>query len=564
MHLGSSSPLAVLALLASSALPSVYAADKEAWRTRSIYQYCGGTWRSIIDKLDYLQAGGWDSVWISPVHQNLEGDTPYGDAFHGFWVTDIHKLNPHFGNAEDLKALSNALHDRGMFLMVDIVVNFAASLSSDMSEASLASQNITFKKPSQYHPLCWIDYSKQESVENCWMGSQELPLMDINTENPEVQETLKKMNKEFVDEYHVDGLRIDAAKHVPGPFWKDFCTAAGVFCTGEVYTDDTSVVAEYQRSGSLDSLLNFPAFNGFKNAFQVPGRANMKDLGESMTDIVSQFPDPGVLGNFLANHDVSRFRAVTASDSVAYNALVWQFTFDGIPITYYGEEQEIASGLSDPDQRQALWAKGMGDYSTNTVTYRRLQRLNYLRKFLMSNNVKVEGGATYLANKSKVIMSSATDLAFTKGPILVVLNNRVALDSPVTIDIAPESVPGLVGDLFDVLNCRVVDLSITLGTTRTGRDPLVSLLAWIVRRIGFKCTKLTTTPCQVIMTKENAAASGLCPDLAGPTPPSTVVPTAAPTTCKRKDGKKKKRSTLETSFGEARLRKTRSRSMRGN
>lgn len=149
----------------------------------------------------------------------------------------------------------------------------------------------------------------------------------------------------------------------------------------------------------------------------------MKDLGESMTDIVSQFPDPGVLGNFLANHDVSRFRAVTASDSVAYNALVWQFTFDGIPITYYGEEQEIASGLSDPDQRQALWAKGMGDYSTNTVTYRRLQRLNYLRKFLMSNNVKVEGGATYLANKSKVIMSSATDLAFTKGPILVVLNN---------------------------------------------------------------------------------------------------------------------------------------------
>lgn len=68
--------------------------------------------------------------------ENLEGDTPYGDAFHGyvlrepgvdcrslsliatpiarFWVTDIHKLNPHFGNEEDLKALSKALHDRGM------------------------------------------------------------------------------------------------------------------------------------------------------------------------------------------------------------------------------------------------------------------------------------------------------------------------------------------------------------------------------------------------------------------------------------------------------------------
>lgn len=150
----------------------------------------------------------------------------------------------------------------------------------------------------------------------------------------------------------------------------------------------------------------------------------MKDLGEAMTNIVSTFPDPGALGNFIANHDVSRFRAVTASDSVAYNAFVWQHTFDGIPITYYGEEQEIASGLSDPDQRQALWASGMGDYSTNTKTYKRLQKLNALRKFLMSDKVKVpEGGVTYLADKSKVVMSSATDLAFTKGQILVVLNN---------------------------------------------------------------------------------------------------------------------------------------------
>jgi alpha-amylase len=93
--------------------------------------------------------------------------------------------------------------------MVDVVVNFAASLSTDTSEASLAKQDITFKKPEHYHPLCWIDYSNQQSAENCWMGSQELPLMDLNTENPEVQDTLKTMIKQFVQEYQVDGLRID-------------------------------------------------------------------------------------------------------------------------------------------------------------------------------------------------------------------------------------------------------------------------------------------------------------------------------------------------------------------
>lgn len=139
-----------------------------------------------------------------------------------------------------------------------------------------------------------------------------------------------------------------------------------------------------------------------------------------MTHVVEQFPDPGVLGNFLANHDVSRFRAVTAFDSVSYSAFVWQYTFDGIPITYYGEEQEIASGIADPDQRQALWSPGLGDYSTNSKTFKRLQKLNALRKFLASDKA---AGGSYLKETSKIVWSSKTDLAFSKGPILVFVTN---------------------------------------------------------------------------------------------------------------------------------------------
>lgn len=202
----------------------------------------------------------------------------------------------------------------------------------------------------------------------------------------------------------------------------------------------------------------------------------MQDLGQSMTNIVSQFPRPSVLVNFLSNHDVPRFRAVTASDSVAFNAFVWQFMFDGVPVTYYGEEQEIAAGLSDPDQRQALWESGMGDYSTDTNTYKRMQKLNALRKFLMSDKVKIADGAlSYLEDKSKVVLSSTTDLAFTKGPILVVLNNvscwlphdagfklkrslhllqqRVSLDSSVTVTIPPSvSSSGIAGELYEYVS----------------------------------------------------------------------------------------------------------------
>ena len=58
-------------------------------------------------------------MWISPVVQNIEGGTPDGytsdgSAYHGYWINDIYKINEHFGGAQQLKNLSNALHDRGM------------------------------------------------------------------------------------------------------------------------------------------------------------------------------------------------------------------------------------------------------------------------------------------------------------------------------------------------------------------------------------------------------------------------------------------------------------------
>ena len=57
------------------------------------------------------------------MNQNIEDHTAYGDAYHGYWIDDIKKLNSRFGTPDDLKALSAELHKRDMYLMVDIVVN---------------------------------------------------------------------------------------------------------------------------------------------------------------------------------------------------------------------------------------------------------------------------------------------------------------------------------------------------------------------------------------------------------------------------------------------------------
>ena len=71
------------------------------------------------------------AVWISPVSRNYEGErTPYGDAYHGYWISDASQLNGKFGTSDDLMALSNEVHKRGMLLMVDVVVNDVMSLSN--------------------------------------------------------------------------------------------------------------------------------------------------------------------------------------------------------------------------------------------------------------------------------------------------------------------------------------------------------------------------------------------------------------------------------------------------
>ena len=66
----------------------------------------------------------------SPVNQNIAGPTAYGDPYHGYWIADITQLNPKFGTAQDLMDLSNELHKRKMYLMVDVVVNNVAATTT--------------------------------------------------------------------------------------------------------------------------------------------------------------------------------------------------------------------------------------------------------------------------------------------------------------------------------------------------------------------------------------------------------------------------------------------------
>ncbi|KZT44175.1 glycoside hydrolase family 13 protein [Sistotremastrum suecicum HHB10207 ss-3] len=404
------------------------AATADQWRGRSIYQvvtdryalppnapnstcdpgqqtWCGGTWNSITANLDYIQNAGFTAVWISPVSQNWEGPrTPYGDAYTGYWVQDISQLNEHFGTSDDLKALSSALHSRGMYLMVDVVINNVMALSTKPDYS-----NYFLKDASQYHPYCPVDWGNRTSEMNCWLGDTKVTLPDVNTTNPTVVSAYQQWIQQFVQEYSVDGLRIDAAKHVNADFWPGFCQAAGIFCMGEVFGNDIGECAEYQ--GVMDSVLNYPIYDALVQAFQIPGPGNMTGLVEVMKQSQQSYRDVTVLGNFLENQDNPRWTNISVDPQSMYNAITYNFMSDGIPIVYYGQEQRL-NGNNDPWNRGPLWPTGY----VNSSTYQLITTLNTFRNFLVNTT-------DWATSNTSVLTIGPNELAIMKGSVISVLTN---------------------------------------------------------------------------------------------------------------------------------------------
>lgn len=108
------------------------------------------------------------------------------------------------------------------------------------------------------------------------MGDDQLPLPDINTSLSSVRAALATYISTFVRDYAIDGLRIDAAKHVEQDFWTGFCGeggAAGVFCIGEVYQPEIPCVSIVLRSSSVQVCGTKRGTNLFIADWQRNGKA---------------------------------------------------------------------------------------------------------------------------------------------------------------------------------------------------------------------------------------------------------------------------------------------------
>ncbi|KAJ6568868.1 GH13 alpha-amylase precursor [Mycena capillaripes] len=513
--------LSFLALLSSLILVTpVFAASAADWSTKSIYQlvtdrfamsndsstpcdtslrtYCGGSWAGLTTHLDYIQEMGFDAVWISPIVANVD-NTAYGDGYHGYWSRDIDTLNPRFGTSEDLKALSAALHTRGMYLMLDVVINHYAGIPTNTTSSSDFSFDFSTLQPfgtqADFHPQCFItDYMNQTDVEQCWLGDARLPLPDVDTEDPAVVATLTKWIRDTVEEYDVDGVRLDTVKHIRRDFWTGFSASAGVFTLGEVLTDDPPYAASYL--GAVDGVFDYPKWYRLTAAFASPaGNLSALQASPALTSLApGSAQTPFVTAAFLENHDQPRFPAYTADAALQRNALAWVFVGDGIPVLYYGQEQGYQGG-ADPSNREALWLSG---YETTKLGVALVKALNAARK------QAIAAGAGFVTTPARYLpQPDPHTLVLSKPPLLALLTNvgtpststtSTANDSAVAWRIPPGVyAPGTV--LVDVLACKTFIITAASGAAPVpaeGGMPRVLLPASVLSRAGGACPALAS------------------------------------------------------------------------
>lgn len=350
--------------------------------------------------------------------QNYDGPrTPYGDAYHGYWIQDATQLNSKFGTVDDLKALTKEVHKRGMYIMVDVVVNnvMAASTTPDYTK-------YMFKDASDYHPYCGVQWGNRTSEMDCWLGDTNVTLPDLRTEKPAVQTKYQDWIKGMVQQYYFDGLRIDAAKHVDSTFWNGFCKAAGIFCMGEIFGDDVVLPSQYVGDKGMDSVLNYPMYNALVETFAIPGPANVSAIVDVMNQTSKLFKDPTVLGNFLENQDNPRWANLSVDPQSLYNAMSYNFMPDGIPIVYYGQEHGFHGGF-DPYNREPLWPS---KYDNSSSTYHLIQKLNQLRNHLVNSS-------DWATQPATILTTSPQGIALMKGPVLSMLTTIGSPPQPVSL-----------------------------------------------------------------------------------------------------------------------------------
>lgn len=447
---------------------------------RNPNHFQGGDLRGVRERLDYIQGLGATAVWITPPVANQWLDPQTGHAgYHGYWAEHFKRVDRHLGTLADLRALSRALHGRGMYLVQDIVLNhtgnfFAYGPRWDPQDPARDYRPIPGVRPARptqppfhlndprraadrragiYH---WTpdvaDFNDPDQLLRYQMSG----LDDLATDRAVVRRALRDSHGWWIRQAGVDAMRVDTAFYVaphdmadilyakdpkaPGlaevarrTGRRDFLVFGEGFGIDRPY-DDTWArrIEAYMRApdgrARLPGMLNFPLY-GTLNDVLVRGQPTA-ELGWRIERMMALHARPHLMPSFVDNHDVDRFLS-GGSVPALEQSLLAIFTLPGIPTVYYGTEQGYTK------VRASMFAAGHGSggrdrFDTAHPLYRWIAALSALRR---GDPVFTRGTPQVLRSSAAGAGALAWRMTLPGRPAAFVLLNTA--DHPVLLDKAP-------------------------------------------------------------------------------------------------------------------------------
>lgn len=310
----------------------------------------GGDLKGVVQHIGHLEELGVGGLYMTPIFESSSN--------HKYNTRDYYRIDPGFGDADDLKRLVEAAHQRGIRVLLDAVFNHAGHDFFAFEDC------IRKGRASRYWDWFHIegDQVRTEYPCNYETFSTHLTYMPkLMTQNPEVADYLLDVAAYWLRQAGIDGWRLDVANEVDHAFWRAFrqrvkSVNREAWILGEIWHDSL----EWLRGDQYDSVMNYPFRDALLAFFR--GTVDAPHLDELLARIRMQYSwdVTANLLTLLGTHDTPRIRTLIGREK-SLLAAVLMMTYPGVPLIYYGDEVGM-EGDQDPGCRGAMdWSRQTWD-----------------------------------------------------------------------------------------------------------------------------------------------------------------------------------------------------------
>ncbi len=411
-------------------------------------KYHGGDFAGVTEKLDYLKELGINTIWITPIVQNISEGQATGESdvsemygYHGYWAEDFTKLDSHLGTEEEFRTLVDEAHARGIKVMVDAVINHAGYGTEDIFGDMIRGEEDTVSGS-----------DKKASIYG---------LPDFLTENEEVRNQLIEWQTYWVEKFGIDCFRLDTVKHVDDETWQALHSALleidpDFKVIGEVYDAGYSYLEERNANAQMDALLDFD----FNNAALTLSAGKLQKVENFFEKRNAVLTEDMTMGGFLSSHDenglmfelTNRGFTDEQAEGLMMVSVSMQMTAKGIPVIYYGEEIGLTGKNDYPYQsnRYDMDWDLVNDENEMLQHYRTMLRI---RSEYSDALARGERSALLVDEEQGVLVF---DRSYEGQHVIVALNIS---EEPKTVTFAlPEGAESAVGNVYESAGVSEIEI----------------------------------------------------------------------------------------------------------